>query len=96
MLAAADHCAGGLGVLGVVEIAEHDEIGVRLCCQNRVDLLAKDDGFLLAEIGFVGFGDGAARFEMRRDERERVFVVHTNIHLGESPAHAKPAAEQQE
>ena len=57
---------------------------------------AQDFCFLQALVGFVGFGHGPARFQMRGDEREGKIGRGANIQFGETAADAKTAAVEQE
>ena len=83
-------------VLGVVEVAEDDEVGVGVGGEAGVNLLAQQLGFFEAQLGFVGLGDGALGLEVGSDEGERVVRVHLDIHLGKAAADAEAASAQQE
>ena len=60
--ASAKNSFEGLGTVEIIEIAEDDEVKVWFGGQEAVDDFAQDTGFFEAEIGFVGFRDGAAGF----------------------------------
>ena len=79
----------GVGVVEIVEIAEHDEVHIGVGGEMGIDFLAKNLGFLQAEVGLVGFGNGPARFEMGGDQREGIIGVYLNVHLGEATADAE-------
>ena len=57
---------------------------------------AQDFCFLQALVGFVGFGHGPARFQMRGDEREGEIGRGADVQFGEAAADAKTAAVEQE
>ena len=60
----------GIGTFHVIEIAEHNQSGVGIGGEMRVNNAAQNLRLLQAQLGFVGVGHWTARLQMRGNERE--------------------------
>ncbi len=68
--AAANDGPNGVGIMEIIQIAKDDEIHIGVGGEAGINLFAEDFGFLEAQIGFIGVGDGTAGLEMGGEERE--------------------------
>ena len=92
----ADDFFDRFGIFHVVEIAEDNYFCIRIFRQPLVNDAAQN--FRLAQplLGFVGFGRGELRFQMRGDKREVKIWRGLDCHLRKTAFDLKTLAVQQE
>ncbi len=89
--AAADEVLDGARVLGVVEVAEDDEVGVGVGFQPFIHEAAQEAGFFFAHVGFAGDADRAFGFQVGGEEGEGVGVADFDVHFRDATAHLEAA-----
>lgn len=84
--------AQGWARLGVVEVAAHDDVGVGVRLEDGVNLLAQEDGLLLAHLGLGRRAHGALRLEVGGEQEDVVAGRGREGDLGKAAAGAEASA----
>lgn len=93
---AAEDCPDGPGIVRIIEVTTDNEVGTWISAKNSFDGLPEFQGFLLAPLGFIRFGDRSLGFEVGPDEGEPIGGGDRDIEFEEAAADPEASAVEKE
>ena len=82
-------------IFRIIEIAEHDQVAIRINHEKGINFFTQQNGFLLAQLRFIRSRRHSARLQMRGHQCKRVVCARLDIDLCKPAAYPEAAPIQE-